>query len=102
MQNKFNHKWIIPALGLLMAGLLMISCKRTFTDPPELGAPDMVANISIKDIKARYTSGAPVAITDDAVIEGVVSCDDRSGNYYQQIAIQDSTGGVLLLSLIHI
>ncbi len=96
MQNKLTHKWIIPALGLLLAGLLMVSCKRTFTDPPELGDPDIVANISIKDIKARYTSGAPVAITDDAVIEGVVSCDDRSGNYYQQIAIQDSTGGVLL------
>ena len=96
MQNKLTHKWIIPALGLLLAGLLMVSCKRTFTDPPELGDPDIVANISIKDIKARYTSGAPVAITEDAVIEGVVSCDDRSGNYYQQIAIQDSTGGVLL------
>jgi hypothetical protein len=96
MQNKLNYKWTIPALGLLITGLLVISCKRTFTDPPVLGAPDIVANISIKDIKARYTSGVPVAITDDAVIEGVVSCDDRSGNYYQQIAIQDSTGGVLL------
>lgn len=28
MQNKFNHKWIIPALGILLAGLLMISCKK--------------------------------------------------------------------------
>ena len=96
MQNKFNHKWIIPVLVILLAGLLMVSCKKKFTDPPVLGAPDIVANISIKDIKARYTSGVPVAITDDAIIEGVVSCDDRSGNYYQQIAIQDSTGGVLL------
>ncbi len=96
MQNNFRHKWILPATGLFLAGLLMVSCKKKFTDPPVLGEPDIVANISIKDVKARYTSGAPVAITDDAVIEGVVSCDDRSGNYYQQIAIQDSTGGVLL------
>ncbi len=96
MQNTFNHKWILPALGLLLGAILLGSCKKKFTDPPVIGAPDIVANISIKDIKARYTSGAPVAITDDAVIEGVVSCDDRSGNYYQQIAIQDSTGGVLL------
>lgn len=67
-----------------------------YTDPPVMGEPDVVANISIKDVKTRYTSGAPVAITDDAIIEGVVSCDDKSGNYYQQIAIQDSTGGILL------
>ena len=33
---------------------------------------------------------------DDQVIEGVVVCDDRSGNYYQQIALQDATGGILL------
>ncbi|MBL7722698.1 MAG: hypothetical protein JNK27_01045 [Chitinophagaceae bacterium] len=81
---------------ILVTGLFIISCERKFTDPPPLGEPDVVANISIKDIKTRYTSGAPVAITDDAIIEGVVSCDDKSGNYYQQIAIQDSTGGVLL------
>lgn len=96
MQNKFAYKWILPVTGLFLAGLLMVSCKKKFTDPPVLGEPGIVANISIKDVKARYTSGAPVAITDDAVIEGVVSCDDRSGNYYQQIAVQDSTGGVLL------
>lgn len=80
----------------LLAGLCIVSCQKKFADPPPTGAADIVANISIKDIKTRYTSGLPVAITDDAVIEGIVSCDDKSGNYYQQIALQDSTGGVLL------
>lgn len=96
MQRQLNRNWILPALLLLFAGTVISSCKKKFNDPPLTGNPDIVANISIKDIKARYTSGAPVEITDDAIIEGVVSCDDRSGNYYQQIAIQDSTGGVLL------
>ena len=81
---------------LLLSGLFLISCKKKFSDPPPTGDPGVVANISIKDVKARYTSGAPVEITDDVIIEGVVSCDDKSGNYYQQIAIQDATGGVLL------
>lgn len=93
MKNIFNRKNGIIALAL---GLVVAGCQKTYTDPPPMGAPDLVANISIKDIKTRYSSGAPVAINDDAVIEGIVSCDDRSGNYYQQIAIQDSTGGVLL------
>lgn len=96
MQKNSKHNKIRVAGIILLASLFVISCERKFTDPPPLGEPDVVANISIKDVKARYTSGAPVAITDDAIIEGVVSCDDKSGNYYQQIAIQDSTGGVLL------
>lgn len=96
MQTNRKHNQISMAGIILVTSLFIISCERKFTDPPPLGEPDVVANISIKDIKTRYTSGAPVAITDDAIIEGVVSCDDKSGNYYQQIAIQDSTGGVLL------
>jgi len=95
MQKIFSRG---TALLLLMTVLVagIISCKRTFTDPPSIGAPDIVANTSIKDLKARYNSGAPVAISDDVILAGVVSCDDRSGNFYQQIAIQDSTGGILL------
>jgi len=61
------------------------------------GTPDIVANTTIKDLKARYTAqGTTVAVNDDVVIEGVVNMDDKSGNYYQQISIQDSTGGILL------
>ena len=93
--NRKNFWFNMAAIGLITS-LSVISCQKKFTDPPLIGNPDIVANITIKDIKARYTSGKPVAITDDAVIEGIVSCDDKSGNYYQQIAIQDATGGVLL------
>ena len=96
MQMKRNNKWIRLTAIMMTAGLFIVSCQKKYTDPPVLGEPDIVANISIKDVKTRYTSGAPVAIADDAIIEGVVSCDDKSGNYYQQIAIQDSTGGILL------
>ena len=82
-----------------MAMLITVgsSCKREFTDPPPTGAPDIVANTTIADLKSRLTStGTTVAITDDVILEGVVVMDDRSGNFYQQIAIQDSTGGILL------
>ncbi len=94
MRKIINNASLMMAAALLL--LSFISCQKKYTEPPVTGNPDIVANISIKDIKARYVSGPPVAITDDAVIEGVVNCDDRSGNYYQQIAIQDATGGVIL------
>lgn len=93
--NKYKT-WISPLLLLVVAGLLVVSCQKKFEEPPVTGAPDVVANTSIKDIKLRYTGGNPVEITDDVILEGIVSCDDRSGNYYQQIAIQDATGGILL------
>jgi hypothetical protein len=81
---------------IMIIGSLIVSCKKKYTDPPLMGNPDIAANISIKDLKARYNSGAPKAITNDAVISGIVSCDDKSGNYYQQIALQDATGGILI------
>ncbi len=93
---NYTNNRLSMAITVIISCLLVSSCKKTFTDPPLIGEPDVVANITIKDVKARYTSGVPVAITDDAIIEGIVSCDDKSGNYYQQIAVQDATGGVLL------
>ncbi len=93
-----NLQTPVSFLAMAFASLVMLSsCKKKFEDPPPIGAPDIVANTSISDLKARLTStGTTVAITDDVILEGVVSCDDRSGNFYQQIAIQDSTGGILL------
>ncbi|MFM7646297.1 MAG: DUF5689 domain-containing protein [Sphingomonadales bacterium] len=82
--------------SLILSASLLTGCKKTFTDPADPGTPSMVANTNIRTVKARYTSGAPIAITEELIIEGIVSCDDRSGNYYQQIAIQDTTGGILL------
>ena len=89
---------ILSTIKILFVVLLTLSgiagCKKTNVDPGDPGNPSIVANTTIRDVKARYTSGTPVAITDDLVIEGVVSCDDKNGNYYQQIALQDATGGV--------
>jgi hypothetical protein len=97
MQMNRNSNWISKATIIMIMGLFIVSCKKKYDEPPVIGPPGIVANITIKDLKARFTStGTTVAITDDAIIEGVVSCDDRSGNFYQQIAIQDATGGILL------
>ncbi|NOT51006.1 MAG: hypothetical protein HOP10_06990 [Chitinophagaceae bacterium] len=96
MKMNFRNNWFNAAVLVVTVSVAMTACQKKYTDPPILGNPDIVANITIKDVKARYTSGAPVKINDDVVIEGIVGADDRSGNYYQQIAIQDATGGVLL------
>jgi hypothetical protein len=96
MQNKLMRLWT-GSLVAIAAICIVASCKRTYEEPPLTGEPNIVANTTIKDLKARYTTqGTTIAIADDVVIEGVVNMDDKSGNYYQQISIQDSTGGILL------
>jgi hypothetical protein len=95
MQNRV--KIFLNGLLAMTIFFAISSCKRTYELPPVTGDPNIVANTTIKDLKARYTTqGTTVAITDDVVIEGIVNMDDKSGNYYQQISIQDETGGILL------
>ena len=84
--------WLIGAALLFT----QLSCTKDLAEPPVLGDAGISANTSIQALKARYNGGQALPINDNIVIEGVVSCDDRSGNYYQQIAIQDGTGGILL------
>lgn len=55
----------------------------------------MTPNTTIAQLKALYKSG-PVKIEKDIVIGGQVISEDRSGNVYKSIYIQDATGGIEL------
>ena len=89
----------------LMTGLLMVlaavtfsACKKSFDNPPGATNPAIVANTSIKALKAMHTAlGAYDVITADIIISGVVVADDKSGNFYKQLFIQDSTGGLQIM-----
>ncbi len=74
------------------------ACKKTFDNPPGASDPAIVANKTIKDLKAMHTTaGAYDVINTDIIISGVVVADDKSGNFYKQLYIQDSTGGLQIL-----
>lgn len=86
-------------ISLLLALLVttLFSCVKTeFDEPPITGTPvDVQPNATIKQIKALHvTPDGFDKITEDLIIEGVVVMDDRSGNYYKTIVIQDATGGI--------
>lgn len=92
---------LIKQLSVLLAVLIVAisSCvKQDFDAPPDSSQidPGLVANTTIAQLRALYTSGAPVLITDDKIIAGIVIADDRSGNFYKQIIIQDATAGILI------
>lgn len=89
---------LMTAVILVASTGLFSACKKTFDNPPGAGDPDIVANTSIKALKAMHTfGGAFDIISTDIIISGVVVADDKSGNLYKQLYIEDSTGGLQIL-----
>lgn len=82
--------------------MLTTSCvKDDFSAPaPYSDTTSLKANTTIADLKAKYP-GKMLLIDntmfegrDSVIIEGVITSDDKAGNFYKQIFIQDSTGGI--------
>jgi hypothetical protein len=89
---------LLTAVVMIAAIGALGSCKKDYDSPPYPADPAIVANKTIKDLKAMHTvAGAYNVITSDIVISGVVVADDKSGNFYKQLFIQDSTGGLQIL-----
>lgn len=66
-------------------------------DPGLYEQVSMTPNTTIAQLKALYKkSGSPVKIEDDLLIGGQVISEDRSGNLYRSLYIQDATGAIEL------
>lgn len=82
---------------VLFASLwMMISCvDDDFDHPPLEGEdPDITVTTTISELKAMHTLGAYEEITEDLVISGIIISDDRFGNFFRAIVLQDETGGI--------
>jgi Family of unknown function (DUF5689)/Domain of unknown function (DUF5017) len=89
---------LMTAVLVVVTAFTFSSCKKNFDNPPGPADPAIVANTSIKALKAMHTSaGAYDVITTDIVISGIVVADDKSGNLYKQLFIQDATGGLQIM-----
>ncbi|HSN60926.1 MAG TPA: DUF5689 domain-containing protein [Ferruginibacter sp.] len=83
---------------LMSAAFILNSCKKDFDSPPGPADPNITANTTIAALKALHTTGGAYdLITSDLIISGVVVANDKSGNLYKQLFIQDSTGGLQVL-----
>ena len=83
-------------------GLVFISSciKKDFDAPTDSSTydPQLSVNKTIADLKFLHSGGStPILITDDVTISGIIVADDRSGNLYKSIIIQDATGGLPIL-----
>ncbi len=93
--NKFQKFSAAATAMLLVIVVLFTSCKKDFENPPASQDPAIVANTSLAAFKALHvSSGSYETISTDLIISGVVVADDRSGNLYKTLYIEDSTGGL--------
>ncbi len=94
--NKIQQ--LISAVILIAVLSTFSACKKTFDAPPAPGDVNIVANTSIQNLKSYHTiPGQYDLITTDVIISGVIVANDKSGNIYKQLFIQDNTGAIQLL-----
>lgn len=91
----------IALVMTVIVSMTLSSCKKDNFDEPPITLPDPPekdsVNTTIADLKAMYaTFGVPQLITDNIWIQGVVIGDDRAGNIYKQIIIDDGTAGIAI------
>lgn len=94
MKNKLSVLSLVTGILIIVTGMVIVSCNKTFDEPPVYEPPVITPDLTIADLKAMHTSGQFEQITEDKTIGGVVIADDRSGQFYKTIVIQDETGGI--------
>jgi hypothetical protein len=85
----------IAVLLIACLALTTTSCKKDkFDEPPfETVDPNLPVNKTIAELKLLYT-GTNLRITDDIIIFGIVVANDKSGNIFNQIIIDDGSAGI--------
>ena len=88
-------KWLAGSATIIASVFILNACKKTFDEPPGPGDPGIIANTTIAALKAKHTvSGNYDVINSDVIISGIVVANDKSGNLYKELYVQDSTGGI--------
>ena len=64
-----------------------------FDNPPVNEPANMTPTHTIKQLKSMYATGG-MEITDDIIIGGKVISEDKEGNFYKSLVIQDNTAGI--------
>jgi hypothetical protein len=74
---------------------LVTSCRKDdFDEPPMNGEdPNLNVNMTIDSLKSYYL-GNILKIDSNWIIAGVVTADDKSGNFYKTIVLEDNTAGI--------
>lgn len=89
-------KYFASIFSIAMLALTFAGCVDLEFDAPPAEGEDvqLTPNATISDLRALHTIGQFEEVTQDWIIEAVVIADDRTGNFYRTIVVQDETGGI--------
>jgi hypothetical protein len=88
-----NRKLLI---AFLFTGMFYSCIQENFNNPVNDGVdPNLTANFTIANLKSMY-AGTAIQLPDSMIIQGVVVADDKTGNLYKSIIIDDGTAGILI------
>ena len=92
MKNRLFNAFLL----LAMAGMLFVSCKKEYLQPPIQDLP-IGTVYTIGDILAMESG---TVFTEDASVYGIITADEKSGNLYKAAFMQDrATGDAIELYL---
>lgn len=97
MKKSFRTIYQMGILACSLTMLSLTSCiKQDFDTPPDNSSydPNLTVTHTIREIIDLPSSKQ---ITEDWIVSGIVNIDDKEGNYYKKITIQDATGGLEIL-----
>lgn len=72
------------------------NCEKVWDAPPIYTGPALKANLSIKDLLRLHIPNNYEKISADYIIEGTVTANDKTDNFYKSIIIQDSTAAITI------
>ena len=98
MNTKFIFRFSFIAI---LFATIVSSCKKQYDAPPESADPIYKSNKTIKDLKALHATatGSYEIITTADTIVGTVIANDKSGNIYKEIYVQDDAGDAICVNL---
>lgn len=92
---------LLSYLIIILVGTLSLnSCvKKEYDDviTANVDPANVTANSTIAQLVASAPGTGATQITTDVIISGTVIADDFSGNFYKEIIIADSTGGIAIM-----
>ena len=105
MKLSLHNKAALALTALILTVAITSCVKEKFAAPPVRSETDpsgLQATMTLQAFKNRYVytfahtldSIRPVRIVDSIILTGVINAEDRSGNFYKQLVLQDSTGGI--------
>ena len=81
---------LVITITIIVLGVLFTSCHKTPPPPPQ--KPFATGpSVTIQQLRNSYT-GMNQKFTTNTILNGVVSCDEASGNLYKQVYIRDNSG----------